>query len=112
MLHLGDMRKSMRNRRVAASEVSQELDKTMLVRKAALDFHLGLFPTQAAALKANNLDSSQRQGVFYHVKQLRGQSLPTPFKPVDIAVKVINHMILLGSLMHTYTAAIKSKGCR
>ena len=91
MLHLGDMRKSMRNKRAAAAEVSQELDKTQLVRKAALDFHLGLFPTQAAALKANNLDSSsQRQGVFYHVKQLRGQSLPTPFKPVDIAVKVIN----------------------
>ena len=74
MLHLGDMRKSMRNKRAAAAEVSQELDKTQLVRKAALDFHLGLFPTQAAALKANNLDSSQKQGVFYHVKQLRGQS--------------------------------------
>ena len=37
------MRKSMRNKRVAAAEVSQELDKTQLVRKAALDFHAVFF---------------------------------------------------------------------
>ena len=101
MIRFLDLRK-----RVA---VVEESDKSVLVRKAAVDFHTGLFPTQVAALKAHKLDASDKQRMFYHVKQLSQDSLPTPFEPVAIAVKVINHIILLSSAP-TYTAAIQSQG--
>ena len=40
--------------------VSEEPDKSALFRKAALDYHTGLFPTSAAAMIANNLHTSYR----------------------------------------------------
>ena len=89
MLHLRAMRQRL--------PVSEEPNKTVLYRNAALDFHTGVFPTPMDALKAHKIDPSQRKGVYYHIKQLREESLPTPFKAVDIAVKVINQMILLSS---------------
>jgi hypothetical protein len=87
MLHLRDMRKR--------AAVPEEPDTSVLFRKAAMEFHTGLFATSAAAMIANELHTSYRPNVFYHIQQLRKESLPTPFKPppVEIAVKVISHMI-------------------
>ena len=103
MLHLRAMRQRL--------PVSEEPNKSVLYRNAALDFHTGVFPTPMDALKAHKIDPSQRKGVYYHIKQLREESLPTPFKAVDIAVKVINQMILLSSTP-TYNDVMKSQGCR
>ena len=43
--------------------VPEEPDMSVLYRKAALDFHTGLFPTSAAAMIANKLHTTCRTAV-------------------------------------------------